>query len=423
MKKTRLFYGWKIVGATFIFMMMIVGFSLYGLPLFYNWWVRDFGWKRADIQLGNTISRIIVGPLFGFIVGWALERIGPRRVMAIGAIFAGAALAGFSVATSLRQLYLFYFFNALGYLCAGPLPSQVLLSNWFKRLRGRVMGIAYVGIGVGGMIVPWLVLWFTRAFGWPWALRLLGIIMAVTLLILAVTVIRKQPSDFGMLPDGDEQKDKTPIATPALSLSQVFRTPAFWLLALGSVMSISAIGGVVQNLALYIADVLPGPRADLAKTQVFSMTLFASIGGRVTMGYLADRIPKKYVMILTYLLVAFSIPLLVLARDYPSLLYVFAVTFGFGLGADYMLIPLMAAECFGLASLSRVLGIIITSDSIGEALMPYFVAHSRDTSGSYIWGFSVTTIFAFIGAIAIASIRYRNGVPVSRLAVEMSKSS
>jgi MFS family permease len=120
------------------------------------------------------------------------------------------------------------------------------------------------------------------------------------------------------------------------------------------------------------------------------------------MGYLADRIPKKYVMILTYLLVAFSIPLLVLARDYPSLLYVFAVTFGFGLGADYMLIPLMAAECFGLASLSRVLGIIITSDSIGEALMPYLVAHSRDTSGSYIWGFFVTTIFAFIGAIAIA---------------------
>jgi sugar phosphate permease len=423
MKKAQLFYGWKIVGATFIFMMMVVGFSLYGLPLFYNWWVRDFGWKRAEIQLGNTLSRIIVGPLFGFIVGWALERIGPRRVMAIGAIFAGAALAGFSVATSLRQLYLFYFFNALGYLCAGPLPSQVLLSKWFKRLRGRVMGIAYVGIGVGGMIVPWLVLWFTRAFGWPWALRLLGIIMAITLLVLAVTVIRRQPSDFGMLPDGDEQKDEAPIASPALSLSQVFRTQAFWLLALGSVMSISAIGGVVQNLALYIADVLPGPQADLAKTQVFSMTLFASIGGRVTMGYLADRIPKKYVMILTYLLVASSIPLLVLARDYPSLLYVFAVTFGFGLGADYMLIPLMAAECFGLAALSRVLGIIITSDSIGEALMPYLVAHSRDTSGSYVGGLFLTTVFAFIGAIAIASIRYRNGVPVSRLAIEMSKSS
>jgi sugar phosphate permease len=423
MKKTGLFYGWKIVGATFIFMMMIVGFSLYGLPLFYNWWVQDFGWKRADIQLGNTLSRIIVGPLFGFVVGWAIERIGPRRVMAVGAIFAGAALAGFSFATSLRQLYLFYFFNALGYLCAGPLPSQVLLSNWFKRLRGRVMGIAYVGIGVGGMIVPWLVLWFKRSFGWPWALRLLAILMAVTLLILAVTVIRKQPSDFGMLPDGDELKGEAAIASPALSLSQVFRTPAFWLLALGSVMSISAIGGVVQNLGLYIADVLPGPRADLAKTQVFSMTLFASIGGRVTMGYLADKIPKKYVMILTYLLVAFSIPLLVLARDHPSLLYVFAVTFGFGLGADYMLIPLMAAECFGLASLSRILGIIITSDSIGEALMPYLVAHSRDTSGSYVWGLFVATIFAFIGAIAIASIRYRDGVPVSRLAVEMSKSS
>jgi hypothetical protein len=79
--------------------------------------------------------------------------------MAIGAILP-VQPSPVHVATSLRQLYLFYFFNALSYLCRPAAAGA--LSNWFKRLRAG-HGIAYVGIGVGGMIVPWLVLWFTRA--------------------------------------------------------------------------------------------------------------------------------------------------------------------------------------------------------------------------------------------------------------------
>ena len=120
------FYGWWIVGAAFVFMMMIVGFVLYGLPQFFPNYIAEFGWRRDQIQLGNTLSKIIVGPLFGFAAGWAMEKYGPRRVMLVGALFAGIALVGFSGMSSLSQLYLFYFFNALGYLCAGPLPAQVL---------------------------------------------------------------------------------------------------------------------------------------------------------------------------------------------------------------------------------------------------------------------------------------------------------
>ena len=52
--------------------------------------------------------------------------------------------------------YLFYRFNALGYVCGGPLPNQVLLSRWFDADRGKAMGVAYLGIGVGGAIVPLL---------------------------------------------------------------------------------------------------------------------------------------------------------------------------------------------------------------------------------------------------------------------------
>ena len=414
------FYGWWIVFTAFVFMMMTVGFILYGLPQFFPNYVEDFGWRRDQIQLGNTISKIIVGPIFGFLAGWAIERYGPRNVMIAGAVFATTALIGFSYTNSLSVLYTFYFFNALGYLCAGPLPCQVLISNWFTRMRGRMMGIAYVGIGIGGAIVPWLIKWLRDELGWRGALRVMAAGVLVSLVAFAILVVKRRPSDVGQYPDGDVQPVEGPSAVregPA-KLSRVLRSHAFWLLAIGSVLSISAIGGVIQNLPLYLSDISKSSNEAKSAVAVYpSIVLFSSIAGRLAMGYFADRFRKKYVMIATFLLIGLSIPILVYARDYPFLLYVFAVCFGFGLGADYMLIPLMAAECFGLAGLGRILGIIITSDSVGEAIMPFFVARIRENTGSYGPGFLVLSILSVIGAAAIVAIRYRDGVPVSRLEV------
>ena len=416
----RPFFGWWIVATSFIFMMMTVGFILYGLPQFFPNYVEEFGWRRDEIQFGNTISKIIVGPLFGFAAGWAIERYGPRSVMIAGALFGATALIGFSITHSLNVLYTFYFFNALGYLCAGPLPCQVLISNWFARLRGRMMGIAYVGIGAGGALVPWVIKWLRDAYGWRGALRILAAIVLVSLITLAITAVRRRPSDIGQFPDGDAvpQQGVGQGLGEALKLSQVFKTPAFWLLAVGSVLSIGAVGGVVQNFPLYLSDISKSNNeAKNAAALYPSIVLFSSIAGRLTMGYLADRFQKKYVMIATFLLVGFSILILIFAGDYPILLYVFAVFFGFGLGADYMLVPLMTAECFGLAGLSRILGIIITSDSVGEAVMPFVVARIRENTGSYGPGFVLLSCLALLGAIAIFLIRYRGGVPESRAAL------
>jgi len=400
--------------------MMTVGFILYGLPQFFPNYVEEFGWRRDEIQFGNTISKIIVGPLFGFAAGWAIERYGPRSVMIAGAVFAATALIGFSLTNSLSILYTFYFFNALGYLCAGPLPCQVLISNWFARLRGRMMGIAYVGIGAGGAIVPWVIKWLRDDYGWRGALRILAVLVFVSLVVMAVAVVRRKPSDLGQFPDGDVVTKETVVSNSenALKLSQVMKSPAFWLLSIGSVLSIGAVGGITQNLPLYLADISKSNAEAKNAAAVYpSIVLFSSIAGRLTMGYFADRFQKKYVMIATFLVVGLSILILLFAQDYPSLLYVFAVCFGFGLGADYMLVPLMAAECFGLAGLSRILGIIITSDSVGEALMPFLVARIRENTGNYAPGFVLLSCLALVGAIAIFLIRYRDGVPESRTAL------
>src|SRR5262245_63802906 len=139
--------------------------------------VKGFGWSRAQVTSGNAISKLLIGPLFGFAAGWIVDRFGPRRLMMAGIVLAGGALIGLSHMSALWMFYLFYLFNAVGYVCGGPLPNQVLLSRWFDKGRGKVMGIVYLGIGIGGALVPLLSNWLTSELGWRWSLRALGVRM------------------------------------------------------------------------------------------------------------------------------------------------------------------------------------------------------------------------------------------------------
>src|SRR5512134_441261 len=81
-----------VAATAFMALFSIVGFALYGLPFFYDFMVRDFGWSRAQVTSGNAISKLLVGPLFGFIAGWIVDRFGPRRLMLVGILMAGGAL-------------------------------------------------------------------------------------------------------------------------------------------------------------------------------------------------------------------------------------------------------------------------------------------------------------------------------------------
>ena len=149
--------------------------------------------------------------------------------------------------------------------------------------------------------------------------------------------------------------------------------------------SIGAVAGTSQNLKLFISIDLKYTQQQAAN--VLSIVLGASIVGRLIMGWLADRIQKKYVMILIYALVATSIPLLYAAES-KGIIYLFAFIFGMALGGDYMIIPLMAAELFGIKVMGRVMGIVIAADGFGEAFGPMLAAWLRDRSGSYANGFA-----------------------------------
>jgi MFS family permease len=375
-------------GATgFVSLFSLIGIMFYGLPFFYDFWVKDFGWSRATVTSGAAVGRIIMA-CFAFLAGWMVDRYGPRKMIISGILLGGIGLMLMGTMDTLFQFYLFNLIAAAGYIAGGPLPNQVLMSRWFSTARGKAMGIAYLGVGIGGMFVPQITRALNVNFTWQQTISILGILMMVIALPFVWFVKDK--------PVAKVVEENTPKQTA--SLKKVLRTRSFYLLLIGSVCSIGAVSGTSQHLKLFFSLDLHFSQATAAN--LMTLVLFSSIIGRLLMGWLADRISKKYVMILVYTLVAGSIPLLFFA-DVPGVLYFFAIMFGIGLGGDYMIIPLMAAELFGVRLMGRVMGIVLSADIMADALTPVLVGKLRDIGGNYANAFSVLIFLGIAGIIAV----------------------
>ena len=379
------------LAASFFAMFCVVGIALWGLPFYYDFMVRDFGWTRGQVTSGNAFSKLLVGPAFGFVAGWLIDRFGPRRLMIAGVASAGVALIGLGSISTLPWFYFFYMLNALGYVC-GALPTQVVVSGWFIKSRGKAMGLAYLGIGFGGAAVPWMSSFLYAHYGWHAALRVLGgLVIAIS---LPFALLMKEPPNT-------ETERKAGTSTAA---GKAFRTPAFWLIMAGSMCSIAAVSGTQQNLKLLLSLDLHYGQSTSAR--VLSLVLACSIAGRIVMGWMADRFAKKYVMLSIYLLVAVAIPFLFLGRSL-AVISVAAGIFGIALGGDYMIIPLMTAEIFGIEILGRLMGVILAAGGVAEALSPWGVGHLRDAYGTYVSGCAVLVGMALLGAGAVLALPQR----------------
>jgi MFS family permease len=375
------------VVASFFALFAVVGIAVWGLSFYYDFMVQQFGWTRAQVTSGNALGKLFIGPVFGFTAGWVVDQFGPRRLMITGILMAGAAVIGLGSSSTLPWLYIFYSLNALAFVCGGPLPAQVLVSRWFVNSRGKAMGIAYLGIGFGGAAVPWISHLLVNLFGWQMALRVLGLLIVLIALPFAV-LVREAPG-------------REPASDASAEVRSAFKSFSFALLVLGSMCSIAAVSGTQQNLKLFLSLDRHYPQADAA--QIISLVLVFSIAGRILMGWLADRFPKKYVMLLIYLLVASSIPFMFLCQQAMTMASAAAI-FGIGLGGDYMILPLMTAEIFGVKILGRLMGVILALGGVAEAVSPWWMGRLRDASGSYRESCLVLVGMAFLGAVAVLGL-------------------
>ena len=401
----RIYYGWWIALAAFLNLFFAVGILYYGFPVFYPALVSELGFTRAQTTQGFFLGFIFVGLLFGLVAGALIDRTGPRQVIRWGIGFLGLSLVLIGRMSCLWQYYLLCVVEVVGYTLAGPTPNQVLISRWFQAKRGRVMGYAYLGLGMGGVISAPLINTLINRVGWRGAFEILGVAILVILFPVAQWVTRSTPDELALNPDG-----LSPVAAPAqtgaeqdVGVRRAVRTLNFWLILTGCTLVIGAIGTVIQHLILFLRD--QGYSGGYA-SRVMSALLMASLIGRVIAGYCADCFCKKNVMALSYLLMALCIPLLFLARR-PTAVWGFAVLFGLAMGADYMLIPLVTAECFGISGLGKLLALIIMGYSVGQWMGPVLAGRIFDATRSYDAAWAMMTVAGVLGAATIYAVSPR----------------
>jgi MFS family permease len=392
------FYGWWITVAAFCTFGIAVGIPYYNMPFFYDYYQKSFGWSRSEITLGFPLAALLtlwVGPVL-------VPRFSPRKLIMVGTGLTFLAFLGFSGMTgSLPYYYFLWFVYTIGYILSGPIAHQIIVSHWFRKKRGMAMGTVYVGVGAFAAAGSFAVKPLAESLDFHKALLIIGLFMFAAWPI-ALLMLRDRPSDVGQFPDGDtappaEQK------VAAKTFGYLLHQGSFWLLLIGSLCSIGSIGAINQHMKFVFKDSGFTNQEQLnAIWRIASIVIsWSSISGRLLIGKFADTFPMKYVMTATYFIVAASIPLLLLVTPNTNP-YVFSLVFGFAMGADYMLIPLMAARQFGVNSLARAMAIILPVNTIGQTWVPYGVSYLRDHFGNYNIAMGAVLGLAIVGAIAIA---------------------
>ena len=393
----RVYYGWWIVVAAFLNLFCVVGILFYGFPVFYPYFVESLGFTRAQVTQGFLLGFLFAGLPFGILAGTLIDRVGARIVILGGVGLVGLPLLLMGRMSRFWQFEILCIVEVIGYVLAGPIANQVLIAQWFQRRRGRAMGYAYLGLGLGGVAAPMLVNFLANSLGWRHGLELLGICILLVLFPIGIWVTRSSPKEIGV--DPEAFGEAMPVENSA-DVSQAVSTPAFWLIVGGSALAIGAIGAVIQHFILFLKD---AGYSATAAAQYSTILLTASLGGRVIVGYLADRFRKSHLMAFFYFLIGASVLLLAYAHA-TDIVLTFAIVFGFSMGADYMLIPLVTAECFGTAALGKLLALIIMGYSIGQWAAPWLVGKMFDAQHSYDLAWRIVAILGMAGAAAIYSI-------------------
>ena len=413
-QRQTVFYGWWIVTAAFLNLFLAVGVIFYGFPVFYSAFVKYLGFTRAQVTQGFLFGFLFAGLPFGLLAGAVIDRIGVRWVILSGVVLSGTSLLLMGSITKLWQYEMLCIMQVLGYVLAGPISNQVLITRWFRARRGRAMGYAYLGLGLGGVVSPLLVDFLIRTIGWRHALEAIGLLILAVLIPVGIWITRSTPADLGLDPDGiaSSHASGNPPGNAPVSVTEApvsaskgvaaaVRTANFWLILVGATLVIGAIGAVIQHFILFLKD--QGYSGTTA-TRFSTALLASSLGGRVLVGYLADRFQKKNLMALFYLLIGASI-LMLSAAHQPVAIWAFAVIFGFSMGADYMLIPLVVAECFGAASLGKLLALIIMGYSLGQWGAPWIAGAIFDAHHSYELAWKIMAAAGLLGAGVIYAVR------------------
>lgn len=404
-EKPGMFYGWRIVGVCFLLLFFFAGSGFYSFSIFIKPLENYFGWTRAQISLTMSIyffTSGIVGPF----TGWLCQKYGPRRVMFIGAACLGACYMLVSLARSLMFFYVAYAIIAAALSAIGFIPVSSLLTRWFVRRRGTAIGMAYVGVSVGGLMLAPIVGLITARFGWQGSYIFLGICVWCLALPAIWFIIKTDPSDIGTGPDGDAiipisaknglssaGNPSSSIAEQGWPLKEAVKTRAFFWISMAFFFSPMAQMGVMQHQVPLIID-----RGVTPATAAMALGIIAGMGGlgKLTFGRISETLDFHWVAGICFGLQALGV-IILLSLKSGLLLWVYVAIFGFGMGGVVVLQPLAVGKYFGLVSFGVILGAINLAQAIGASIGAYGAGVIFDTFGEYKYAL-MTFVLVYLAA-------------------------
>lgn len=380
----------RIVVVCFLSVFIIFGIRL-SFSVFFAEFVLVEGWSNeasAAIFSLNMLVFAATAPLAGI----ALDRWGPRPVFGLGVCLMAGGLWLSSRATSLSDLLLSYgVIEGVGLGITGLGPVASVVASWTTPAqRGRAMGIAFAGTGVGSLLFVPLANRLIAAFGWRDAYLALALICLLALLPLMVIGLRRPPP----LLLRQSQQNLDPLNWRGL-----MRHPAFWALTIAALMTMGPVRSLTVHQIAYMESV--GVERAAAANVVGLAGLLTS-GFFVALGWVSDRFGRAtaYTIGAVGLFCAVGMLLVMRAANPPLILMLYALFFAMGEGARSSQTTALASDVFQRQGLGLINGIVGGLGGLGAALGPWLVGRLRDESGTYDGGLLVVVVMVALSVIA-----------------------
>lgn len=405
------YYGWIILVAAGIGQVMTSPGQTYSVSIFIPHFIQDLGISRSLVSTLYTLGTL-TGSLALPLVGHQIDRRGPRVMASLVTVLLALSCVYMGLAQNAVMLGIgFMLIRMLGQGSLGMVCGNVV-NRWWVRRRGTMLGILGVVTSVLGTgSFPSLIDALIGRFGWRLSYALLGGLVAVVMLPVSLILFRRQPEDYGLLPDGT--KSSSPSVDRALyeeehwTREEAVRTSAFWIVSLGSAC-ISMLGtGLHFHMVSIFEDA--GLSAGAAAAAFMPLAVTGAVV-RLASGVLVDRVPVRY--LLSAALVGLAASLLMAPRlEGTTSALIYGVILGATGSLQLTVGQVVWAKYYGRRHLGSVTGVAMLVGIAGSALGPMPMGIARDLVGSYLPFLTVSAaaplVLAVVALFARQPIRAR----------------
>lgn len=395
---TPFFYGWVVLGAATISIMMMSVSQTFTISIFVDSFIDNLGISRANLSLIYGLATLLGASMLP-LTGRLIDQHGPRMMVTIIAVLLGLACISTSFVNGL--ITLFMCFTALRFFGFGSLQlvSNNVVAQWFIRRRGLVMGLAAQSFAVSLFVFPGLAEFLIAQFTWRGAWIALGLMVWGIVLPVGWFLYRDKPELYGLRPDGDAQPTALDLPTSEenWTVAEARQTGAFWLFMVG----LSCVTMIASGLLFHHISLLE-VRGLSRETAVFclQMVAVASVVGNLGMGRLMDLFPPRWLLSLTMMSLAAATALVQLIHT-PFQAMLYGALLGLVVSSYRVIDSVVWAKYYGRQNLGAIKGFTMFSVIGATALGPYPMGLSYDYLNSYTPGLLVLIIVPItIGVVA-----------------------